>query len=277
MSSNFYSTIRIGMPEKRVTFQSSSSPRGSSRPSYQSSRTSTRDSGFGSLPSDQAGVGGMQDRTFTAQDYNFQSNSIPALREALAEASEQLEVWKNRYARKEKELSEANKTNKSFKLELDNHYHHIQELDAKNIELEEELESWTEQYNYLSHALTEYEEENRSLRQTIQSMAPTSGQPLPRTSGSRSRQERESKELTDRMKQRLSRNKHSPNPTSSRRSVRRPSVSVIIPAGASGGKEPYIEEVPHPLRRSRRESVSHNRSPGDYHSHSLADRTRRQV
>ncbi|KAI1637268.1 hypothetical protein F4809DRAFT_640688 [Biscogniauxia mediterranea] len=266
------------MPEKRVTFQSSSSPRGSSRPSYQSSRTSTRDSGFGSLSSDQAGVGGMPDRNFTAQDYIFQSNSIPALREALAEANKQLEVWKSRYAKKEKELSEANKTNKSFKIELDNHYHHIQELEAKNADLEEELESWTEQYNYLSHALTEFEEENRSLRQTIQSMSPTSSQPLPRT---RSRQGRESRELTDRMKQRLNGNRNSHRSASSRPNARRPSVSVVIPAGVSGGREPYrepyIEEVPHTLRRSRRESVSHNRPSGDYRSHSLADRTRRQV
>ncbi|KAI5925980.1 hypothetical protein F4810DRAFT_617711 [Camillea tinctor] len=276
MSSNYYHTIRIGMPEKRVTFQTSSSPRSSSRPSYQSSRTSTRDSGFGSLPSDQAGFGGMPDRTFTAQDYDLQSNSIPALQEALAEASERVELLRRQCRGKDKELSDANKTIKAYKIEIDEHYHRIEDLEASNVELEDEISSWADQYTYLSRNLQDCEEENRSLRQTLEAIGPASSQAIPRTCGARSRHDRDGKELSDRMKQRLNRNRNSSSSTSSKRSgARRPSVSIVMPAGASVGREPYIEEPPHTLRRSRRESVSHHRPSGDYRSHSLADRTRR--
>ncbi|KAI1506373.1 hypothetical protein F5X99DRAFT_792 [Biscogniauxia marginata] len=288
------------MPERRVTFQSSSPPRGSMRTSYQSSRESNRDSGFGSLSSDQAGAGRIPDRAFTAQDYNFQLNSIPALQEALTQSNERREIWKNRYYKKEQELSDASKIIKILKADLDKQHNQIQELESTNADLEDEIESWTDQYRNLSHGMKDLEEENQSLRQTIQAMPPASSQPAYRSSGTRSRQERESKELTDRMKKRLNRNRNSSSSTPSRHSTHQQSVSIVATTGSNSSRDPYVEVPPavpsnppasrrsgnNPTtsasipRGSRREVTayypSNERPSGDYFPHPLPDRTRRQ-
>ncbi|RYP13318.1 hypothetical protein DL767_010804 [Monosporascus sp. MG133] len=234
------------MSSKRVSHPPS--PLGGTR-SYRS-RESGRDSGVGSLSSDQASSGGKPDRRFTAHDYQDQHSNIYALQEALDRATENVEHYKKKCRDLNNEVSNINKTNREtealFRAQCD-----------RNEQLEQELSLIREQYKELQADYDDLRDKYSDLQQRYTTETRPVDSPMMSGAGDRptrtkSKHGHDDKQMKDRMKDRLNRDGQKDDTSSksshqhSRRLSRAPSTS----------RKPYIEEMPPPV--SSKSSRSHS-------------------
>ncbi|KAI1275916.1 hypothetical protein F5Y07DRAFT_399971 [Xylaria sp. FL0933] len=278
------------MSDKRHVKFSSSPP--SLRGVLKHAEPHPRDSGVGSSSSDHTGSSGSLDERFTARDYNIQSNNVDALREALSDTIKDVENWKSRYLKKNNEQIETRRNLKNS----ENRYREVCEqnetmqaqlesledrmakqdvaLDIANTKIRDlesdladqtaELSEWKERYKAL-HQL--YEETRHSA--DASSVSGASGDhSVGRT---RSHREKDSSELTSRMKERINRDQTdsgSSHASSSHASKSSRSSEATLSSKrsshrttASSSDKPYIEKLP---TRASTSGLTSPRHPGTY-------------
>ncbi|RYP78968.1 hypothetical protein DL769_003098 [Monosporascus sp. CRB-8-3] len=214
------------------------------------SRESGRDSGVGSLSSDQASSGGKPDRRFTARDYQDQLSNIFALQEALDRATENAEHYKKKCRDLDHEVSNINKARREtealFRAQCD-----------RTEQLEQELSLFKEQYKELQADYDDLRDKYSDLRQRYTTEAQPVENPMMSGAGDRptrtkSKHGHDDKQMKDRMKDRLNRDGQNDD-TSSKSSHRH---SRRLSRAPSTSRKPYIEEMPAPV--SSKSSRSHS-------------------
>jgi len=205
------------------------------------SRESGRDSGVGSLSSDQASSGGKPDRRFTAHDYQDQLSNIYALQEALDRATEKVEHYKKKCRDMDHEVSNINKAHRETKA--------LYRAQCDRTEqLEQELSLFKEQYKELQADYDDLRDRYGDLRQRYATETqpvedPTMSGAGDRPSRTKSKHGHDDKQMKDRMKDRLNRDgqKDDNSSKSSHRHSRR------LSRAPSTSRKPYIEEMPPPV------------------------------
>ncbi|KAI3340519.1 hypothetical protein F4824DRAFT_424407 [Ustulina deusta] len=256
---------------RRVKFSPSPPPRGV----LKHPEPHPRDSGVGSSSSDHTGSSGSLDERFTARDYNTQSNNVDALREALSDTIKDVDNWKARYTKKNNDHIETRRNLKN----TENHYRETCEqnetlqvqlesmrdrMDKQDValaianttirDLESNLAEWKEKYTSL-HEL--YETTRHSVDASI--ISGGSGEHSQSLGRTRSHRERDSAELTSRLKERI--NRDHPDSGSSRSSAATVSSKRSNhQASASTSDKPYIEKMP----KASTSSLTSPRHPGSY-------------
>ncbi|KAI8634375.1 hypothetical protein F5Y19DRAFT_209767 [Xylariaceae sp. FL1651] len=243
-----------------------------------------RDSGVGSSSSDHTSSSGNLDERFTVRDFDIQSNDVGALREALGAAKEKIDYWKGKYLtrdeeyidarnkKRETELSWRDECDRSEKLEV-----RMKDLESAlnhaNIriqEVEAERDDWSTRYYELHDQYT-------VVVQSVDSVMASGGSSDSSQRLERSRShhaKKDSKELTDRMKERLNREQKSDSTSASRSShntdsgtsSKRPSRRLSVSAS---NRKPYVEKLPPQSSTS----LASPRQSGSY-TLTSADRTR---
>ncbi|KAI1816591.1 hypothetical protein GGS20DRAFT_199022 [Poronia punctata] len=260
------------------------------------------DSGVGSSSSDHTGSSGTLDEGFTARDFDIQSNDTAALREALRNALNDLESLKVKYDRrgdecrdlrkKEKQASSLYQDEVERSAEMEDRMKNldrallvankkIRELEEENTDLLRDKEDLTKKHEML-------EDEYSYLRADLDKAKAAGYQ-------------KESKEMTNRMKSRINRETGSSRPPASKSSHSSDGTSSSKRSSRQIASEPYIEPLrpaanpmispsprgsSYPLAgpelsgSSRRpaasvaSNASSSREHGNYVPHPLPDRTR---
>ncbi|KAI1184945.1 hypothetical protein F5B17DRAFT_58006 [Nemania serpens] len=252
-----------------------------------------RDSGVGSSSSDHTGSSGSLDEKFTARDYDIQSNNVDALREALADAIKDIDQWKIKYTKKSNEQAETRKNHRQTETLYRQALEREETLQAKiaslvdrmgkqdvaldmaNIkisDLESDLDEWKENYRNLDDL---YETMRHSGATSI--VSSSSGDHSLSYGLTRSQREKDSAEMSSRLKERINRDQtdSSSHTTQGSRgsntaanSSKRSSQRTGASANSSNTSKPYIEKLP---------KVSSNAlaSPRDHGSYTLTTAERR--
>ena len=212
------------------------------------------DSGIGSLSSEQASSGGRRDRTFTAQDYETQSNDPYALREALQHAQESAEHWKGKAEEYKNQVIDAHKAEREAKAHSKAQFDHTEHLEQELKDIQADRDLWKSRYY-------ELEQNFNNMSTTNNPMMPTTPLPIRTKSNRKSHHEEEDQRI--RLKERLSPKDDKRPKSKTRKSGRDRSRA------SSTKREVYIEEMPaaprthghristsDPLRSSRSQPIS---------------------
>ncbi|KAJ2982441.1 hypothetical protein NUW58_g6439 [Xylaria curta] len=262
---------------RRVKFSPSPPPRGV----LKHTEPNPRDSGVGSSSSDHTGSSGSLDERFTARDYNVQSSNVDALREALANVIKDLEHWKTRYSKKSNEQAETRKSLRNTETLYREECERTQTLRAEVASMEDRMEKQdvalgiaNSKISELELNLTEWKDKYQELDNLYQDLRhPTSASMISGGSGehslghSRSHRERDSAELTSRMKERINRDQPDTATSHASKSSRSSEATVSTKrtghrtnTSTSDSSKPYIEKMP----RASTSSLASPRQPGSY-------------
>ncbi|KAI0437896.1 hypothetical protein F4803DRAFT_125271 [Xylaria telfairii] len=264
---------------RRVKFSSSPPLRGV----LKHPESNPRDSGVGSSSSDHTGSSGSLDESFTARDYNVQSNNVDALREALTDAIKDIDYWRNRYQKKNNEHTETRRKLRDTEASYRDAIERTQTMQAqvesmedrmekqdiaidvantRILDLQTELTDWKEKYQNLDDL---YESVRHSA--TTSMISGGSGEHSMALGSPRShRDKKESEEMASRMKERINRDHPDSGSSHASKSSRSSEATVSSKrpghrTGASASdNKPYIEKMP----RSSTISLASPRQHGSY-------------
>ncbi|KAI1165926.1 hypothetical protein F5B18DRAFT_135454 [Nemania serpens] len=251
-----------------------------------------RDSGVGSSSSDHTGSSGSLDEKFTARDYDIQSNNVDALREALADAIKDLDQWKTRYSKKSSEQADARKSQRQTETLYREALEREELLQAKVDSLMDRMEKQDvalEMANVkisdLEFELDELKDNYKNLDNLYETMRHSGATSMVSSSSgdhslnfglTRSQREKDSAEMSSRLKERINRDQtdSSSHTTQGSRSSntaansKRSSQRTVASANSSNSSKPYIEKMPR---------VSNNAlaSPRQHGSYNLTTAERR--
>ncbi|KAI1767107.1 hypothetical protein GGR53DRAFT_164237 [Hypoxylon sp. FL1150] len=248
------------MSDRRVTFEITTPSTSSSR--SHRSRDVGHDSGVGSSSSGHASSGGRFDRRFTAEDYQTQLHSVPALQEALDQANRKVDHLERKCAEMDADLTKAHRVAKDTDRLYREGCERADRLEKHNKDLEDKLAIQQDEIEELKADLERVRDERDEYRQKYYNelkpldttMRGGSGEPSSRLQRSVSRHDPD----------RASRNHGEERASSSRHHRRRPSISINSGAGS---KKPYVERMPgDPPRSSHRYSGNYTTTAIDVSS-----------
>ncbi|KAH9893868.1 hypothetical protein F4778DRAFT_299219 [Xylariomycetidae sp. FL2044] len=203
------------------------------------------DSGVGSSSSEQASLGGRPDRRFTAQDVRDQRRSIPALQEALDHANQKVKKYEAKVDDLKEENSLLHKKKREAELDRATLLDKVRNLEEEVAKHERKLESLQEQYDQKRYEYNELLARRTLVTDPVTSdmMSGGSGETSPPLRRTKSKSKRDSgSSQTDRMKERLNRDKEEQASKSTRHRSRRASISVA--PNSSIATERYNEPLP---------------------------------
>ncbi|KAI1110641.1 hypothetical protein F5Y14DRAFT_465367 [Nemania sp. NC0429] len=232
-----------------------------------------RDSGVGSSSSDYTSSSGSLDEKFTARDYDIQSNNVDALREALAAAIKDIDQWKAKCTKKSNELADTRKTHRqtdtlyrealereeTLQAKVESLADRMEKQDValgianiKIAELESEVDDWEEKYRNLDDL---YETMRHSGATSI--VSSSSGDHSLSFGLTRSQREKDSAEMSSRLKERINRDQtdsssHTTQGSRSSNTAANSKRSSQRTGTSANSSKPYIEKLPKIGEQSRR-------------------------
>ncbi|KAI1826855.1 hypothetical protein F4861DRAFT_17952 [Xylaria intraflava] len=245
---------------RQVKFSTPIATRGSRSDSH------PRDSGVGSSSSDRTGSSGSPDDSFTAQDYDIQSNNVDALREALSHAIKDIERWKDMYHKEHMEIAQAHKSQRDANSRYREQCEYSKEIESRMEKQDAALNAANARIQDLDSELSQYKIQYKDLHERYQATVNSSdgstlsGSSTEHSHGSRSYLDNDPSDL-NRLKERLNRDADSGSLSVSKSSRSSENTALSSKRTSSSAIKPYIEKMP---TRNGHSSLVSPREHGSY-------------
>ncbi|KAI1439064.1 hypothetical protein GGR50DRAFT_221506 [Xylaria sp. CBS 124048] len=208
-----------------------------------------RDSGVGSSSSDRTVSSGSPDESFTAHDYDIQSNSVDALREALRDAIKDIEKLKDKYRKEQMDHSQTYKALREANRKYREQCEYTKEVEGRMKKQDTALDTANARIQTLQEQLDAYKEKYKDLHERYQEKVNStdgsiiSGGSGDHSHGSRSYLESDHSDI-HRLKERINRDTDSSSANVSKSSRSSDNTTSSKRTSSTAISQPYIEKMP---------------------------------